>query len=324
MNQFRIKTRIGQVAIVPGSNPQIDIPRQYDYESIMLRISANLQVTAAATAVRAEAPTQLVPRLELTSDGRNSHFNAPFWAISTGNIERRINNQSSGVIVPPTGVAAATYAVEATGIIDLCNIDGVRPKDSNLRTIGMQLFQLRLNFGNPGDCFVGGTVVFSGSPIVEVFAIQSVELPDKDGVVTKPGALKKVSYQEIALPASNQSLEIRLPAGNLIRRVAVRTEGSPTAGEPTNTILNNMKLESGQDVRFNLSGANVRALQRADYGLVANGIYVADFASQGSSLAALTECWDVRRQQEPKLVADVVGSANAKMQIVTTEFILAQ
>ena len=37
---------------------------------------------------------------------------------------------------PPSGVAVATYAIEANGVIDLMTPDGERAKDSNFRTDG--------------------------------------------------------------------------------------------------------------------------------------------------------------------------------------------
>jgi hypothetical protein len=323
MNQLRFKTRITQIPIVAGSNQPYDIPRQYDYESLYLRLSGSVQVTAAATSVRAEAPSQILPRVEITSEGRNTHFNAPFWRAGIGNFERPSNIGGSLQLVPPSSPALGTYPFSAHGVIDFCNVDGIRPKDSNLRTSALSLFQIRPTFGNPGDMFVGGTAVFAGTPILEVFSITMYEIPGADGRSSTPGALKKTVYQEVAVPTSNLTQEIRLPTGNYLKSVLIRTEGLVTAGEPSNGVLNEMVLSSAQDVRMKLLANQVRVLNAQDYGPIPVGFYVLDFTSQGKIPGNLTDCWNVAGQAEPKLILDVNGGANVRIQIVTTEMILA-
>lgn len=323
--QYRVMQKIGNVAITANGFQSIDLPRDSDYEAIGLRIVASLNVSAGATSVRAEAPCQLVPRIQVIADGKNVLFNAPFWATSLGNFLRSAKDEGARAITPPSGIAIATYAVEALGIIDFCTPDGVRPKDSNFRSFGLSLFQAIFNFGAAGDAFVGGTVAYSGSPIIEVYALKCVELPAADGKVTTPIALKKVSYQEIPIQASNPELQVRLPAGNLIRSVLVRTEGSVTAGEPSTAILNNMTLRNGLDTRFNLSAGAVRAMNNMQYGKITPGYYIADFMRSGQGgNNMMSNLWDVAGAAEPYLVLDAVGAANNKAQAIVTEYILAQ
>jgi hypothetical protein len=322
--QVRIIRRVASVPIVAGQFAFVDLPRQYDVESIFLRIAGSLQVTAGATSVRAEAPCQLVPRVEVIADGKNTIYSAPFWFASLGSYDRPVRDNGARAITPPSGVAIATYAVEALGSIDLMMVDGIRPKDTNFRTSALSLFQLRLTFGNAGDAFVGGTVNYTGTNTVDVFTSELVELPEADGSVSTPIGLKKVSFQEIALLASNANQELRLPAGNLIKSVLIRTDGSVTAGEPSVTVLNAVQLAAGVDVRLNLSGPQLRAKNNLDYGSLLAGYYVADVTSRGWSAINLTELWDVTQQAEPKLIADVVGGANVRMQAVVTEVLMAR
>lgn len=322
MRQYRIMRKVATVPVTAGGFATIDLPRDYDYESIFVRVNGGLQVTALATSVRAEAPTQVVQRLEVIADGKNNLFSAPFWFTCLGNRARPLTESGARAVTPPSGVAVATYQVEAIGCIDMMAADAVRPKDSNFRSQGLSLFQLRMTFGQPGDSFVGGTVVFSNM-YVDIFVQQLVEMPDAAGNVTSPIALKKVSYQEIALPSSNANQEIRLPAGNQIKSVLIRTDGSTTAGEPSVAVLNNVQLAAGVDVRMNLSGAQLRAKNNADFGSFTAGYYVADLTSKGQAPVNLTDLWDVSGASEPKLILDVTGGANVKLQAVVTEFILA-
>jgi hypothetical protein len=322
MRQSRILRKVATVPVSGGGFATIDLPRDYDYESIFLRVAGGLQVTALATSVRAEAPTQIVQRVEVIADGKNNLFSAPFWFTCLANNARALIEQGARAVTPPSGVAVATYQVEANGVIDMMTCDAVRPKDSNFRSSGLSLFQLRMTFGQPGDAFVGGTVVYSNM-FVEVYIQQLVEMPDASGQMTSPIALKKVSYQEIALASSNANQEIRLPAGNQIKSVTIRTDGSTTAGEPSTTVLNNIILSAGVDVRFNLTGAQTRSKNNADFGQITAGYYIADLTHKGMAPVNLTDLWDVSGAAEPKLILDVNGGATVKAQAVVTEFILA-
>jgi len=320
--QFRVLRKIAQIPVTAGGFATYDLPRDYDYETIFFRINGGLQVTALATSVRAEAPCQIVPRIEIVADGKNNLYSAPFWFASLANYNRPLLQSGARVVTPPSGVAVATYQVEAIGCVDMASIGAVRPKDSNFRSAGLSLLQARLTFGQPGDCFVGGTVAYSNM-YVDIFVQQIVEIPDAAGQVTNPIALKKVSYQELALIASNANQELRLPAGNNIKSVVIRTDGSTTAGEPSVAVLNNLQLAAGVDVRMNITGAQLRAKNNADNGYMIPGYYVADVTEKGGAAQNLTDLWDVSGVSEPKLVMDVTGGTNVKMQAVVTEYILA-
>lgn len=324
--QYTLRRSIGNVQIVAGSFATLDMPRDYDYQAIMLRISASVTVTAPATSVRAEAPCQLVPRVEFIADGKNTIDSAPFWFYSLGNVQRQLIATNARAVTPPSGTAAATYAVEGIAVIDKQFFRGVRPKDSNFRSMGLSLLQLRLTFGQPGDIFVGGTVTFSGTPVVEVVALQEVEETDQNGKpVTNPIALKKVSYQQVALTASNANQQILLPAGNNIGEVFCRFDGATTAGEPSTAVLNAFQAVNGVDVRANLSGAQLRAMNNATYGYITPGYYSwSPLACGWGGNWKLSDLWDVTNASQPKAVLDVTGGANVTANVVTTEYILAQ
>ena len=322
MQQFRIKRQYASVPVVAGGFATVDLPRGYDYESIHLRVVGSVQVTTAATSVRSEAPSQVIQRVELVADGRNTLYSAPFWACLFGKYDRQsMLEQGARVTTPPTAATVATYPIEANGVLDLMTPDGERPKDSNFRTSALQLFLLRLTFGNPGDLFVGGVAAFPAGLIVEISTVEMVELPDAAGNVTTPRVLKKVSFQEIAVPTTNANQEIRLPAGNMIKSVLVRVEGNPTAGEPSALPLNALQVFSGVDVRLRMSAAGLRGMNNNDFGTLLPGYYIADLARNGAGSARLSELWDVTRQAEPKVSMDIAGGANIKAQVVTTEYL---
>lgn len=320
--QFRIKRTYATVTPTAGGFATIDLPRGYDFESIHIRLFGTVNVTTAYTSVRAEAPVQYIQRAEVIADGRNTLYSAPFWFATLAKYDRP-NMLESGarVTTPPTAASIASYAFEANGVIDLNTPDGERSKDSNLRTDGLQLFQLRLTFGNPGDAFVGAGVAAWTAITVEISTIEMVELPDASGARTVPVALKKVSFQEIAVPTTNANQEIRLPAGNVIKSVVLRTEGAVTPGEPSAASLNRLQVFSGVDIRVSSTGGAMRGQNNNDYGQLTPGYYIADLSRSGAPSARMSEMWDVTRQAEPKVAMDITGGANVKAQVVVTEYL---
>lgn len=322
--QFRIQRKIATLPVVAGQAATYDLPRGYDFETIYMRITGTVQVTTGATSVRAEAPAQAISRVELIADGRNTLFSAPFWYTCLARYDRDQTQNGARYTTPPSAATAATYTVEAGGTVDFLTPDGERPKDSNFRTNGLQLWQIRLTFGQAIDMFVPGAGVanFTGTLNVEIYTSEMVELADPvSGAMTTPNSLVKVSFQEIAVPTSNVNQEVRLPAGNLIKSVVLRLEGGTTAGEPGTASLNNLQAFSGVDIRLNLSGAALRMKNNNDFGYVIPGYYIADFTRSGALTARLTELWDVTKQAEPKISMDVVGGASVKAQVVVREYL---
>lgn len=321
--QYRLRRPIGFIAFQANVPVTIDLPRDYDYETLGLRIVGALNVTTAATSVRAEAPCQVVNRLEVVADGKNTIFNAPMWYPSMANYPRALLESGARVTTPPTAATVANYNVEANGFIDFATLDGIHPKDSNFRPSGLSLFQLRCTFGAPGDSFVGGVVAAGAGLGLEVYSVQCVEQPATDGTYSSPIALRKVSTQRVPCQATNAAQEIRLPAGNKIRSMVFRGEGATTAGEPSTAVINNITAQNGVDVRFNLSAGQTRALNNADMGQITPGYYVLDFLQNGPALKKLSELWDCSNPAEPKAIINVTGGANNFVDCVITEYITA-
>lgn len=325
--QYTLIRKVATVNLVAGGFSAQDLPRDHDYNSIMCRLSANVQVTTAATSVRTEAPLQLIQRIQVIAEGKNMIFNAPAWFASFGNMQRRIRENGARAVTSPTAATVATYPVEALMFIDLATLDTIRPKDTNFRAYGLSLFQIQFQFGQALDVFVpgAGVAVFSGTPFVEVFTVNTVEERGQDGkYIDSPAFIKKISFQELPGVTANASLEARLPAGNLIRSVLVRTEGGVTAGEPATNQLNNFILQNSNDVRFNLTGAQVRMKNNGESGQVMGGYYNADLVTQGGAgNNFLGNLWDAGGASEPKAILDIAGFANGKVQVVTSEYIAA-
>jgi len=322
--QYRIKRRVALLNTLNAENTiqTIDLPRGYDLETIYFFLAGNGTLTGAGSAVRAEAPLQLIKRIELVADGKNTIASVTPTLLNRGNANR---NGQLGVLVPPGAATATAQFFSAGFCLDQQFIDGVRPKDSNLRTSGMQLLQLRITFGQYIDLFTGSPAGgLTSTNTLDIVTSEIVELPDANGDVSRPLYVMKRTYQEIATPSSNSNQEIPLPVGNFLRSVLLRTEGSTTAGEPSDSVVSEVTLRSGVDVRLQLSWGSLVRMFQQDYSVVTRptGIVIADLCSSGASSGVrATDAWDLTRASECKCVLNVAGATAAKVQIMTTELV---
>ena len=320
MRQYRIKRLVTRLPLTESNIFTVDMPRGYDYESIFLRLNGGIQVTVAGSAVRAEAPCSVIQRVELIADGKNTLASVPFVLLNQANVFAR----SAPIRTPPSAASIATYQVAAGARLDLANIDGARAKDSNLRTSGMQLLQLRITTGTAASVLTGTPTANFSSLFLDVFTSEMIEIADAGEQLTQPLFLIKRSYQDIAFASSNANMEVSLPVGNIMRGVILRGEGAVAAGEPSDAVINNIILRSGVDVRYNLSYLNSREEARMNYGLGAlpTGYAIADLMTNGGLAGnRATEGWDLAGASEAKCVLDVTGATNTKVTIGTIEFV---
>lgn len=328
MQQYRIKRQIHSANLTENNVYTIDVPRGYDIESLFLHLTGTANVTTAGTAVRAMAPTQLIKRVELVADGKNTIASVPGWALA-----KNFGRSQCGVMTPPTAAAIAAYSIEGLFSLDQALIDGIRPKDSNLRTAGMSLLQLRITTGVMTDLFTGAPAGTMTAFKLAVATVETIELADDKGNITKPLYLQKRSYQDIALTATNANQQIVLPIGNALRGVQLL---ATVNGEPSDAVINNIQLASGVDVRINLPAATLKRMAATDYevnGILTNtsafasssvgltGLYQVDLMRNGGQDVKVTDAWDLSKASEAKLVLDVNGGAGYQVTVVTTEFI---
>lgn len=326
--QYRIKRRTHSINLVENNVTTVDLPRGYDIESVYFDLAGTANFTVAGAAVRAMAPCQLIKRVELIADGKNTIASIPGWSLV-----KNFGREQHGLMTPPTGFAIAAYAVALFGTLDQCLVDGIRPKDSNLRTSGMSLLQLRITTGAAIDMLTGAPAGTMTAFSLDIGTVETIELPAADGVVTSPLYLQKRSYQDIAIPASNANQQIVLPIGNALRGVILL---ATVAGEPSNAVINNIQLASGVDVRVNVPGRMAQRANAVDYppiGILAGsatwasnsvnptGLYIVDLMANGPRDVSVTNAWDLSRASEAKMILDVTGGATTQITAVTTEFI---
>lgn len=315
-----IKRLVGKQMFTDSSRLVFDLPRDFDYKTLMIRIYGTTTMTVAGTAVRAEAPLQLIKFISLKANGTDLLDGLSGIMAHRSGIVRR------GQLAPLTPQAAATATAQAFAgfiILDREVIDGIRSKDGQFPSRGLSTFQLEVLMdvatavltGNPTGMITAGTC--------EVYAVQAAESAGADGKYSLPRVVTKRTQSTYPLTATNANYQIRLNTGALTRGLLLRSYGSVTAGEPSDAVVNNVKIVQGNSVLLDIPWAALRAMNVADLDVttVPTGFAMVDFMNIGAPAGKLSDCLDMRNGAEVWLVLDVTGAANNAVDVATLEYV---
>ena len=317
--QDRIIRKIGQMTLTDGQRQTIDIPRDYDLEGLVVYFTGTSTLSVAGTAVRNEAPTQAISFINVKANGSD------LLDGLTGTMAHRAGLIRRGQLFPlsaPSDATAAARAFHGGFILDRSVIDGIRAKDGAFPTNGLSTFQVEIIAGNATDMFTGtptGTMTMT----VSVGVIQLKEKAGADGKRSLPRVWSKRTQRTDAFASSNSAYEIVLNTGNILRGVLLRAYGASTAGEPSNTGLNNVKLQVGNEIVADLPAAMLQGIDASsiDVSSVPTGYYLLDLMNMGAPATKLADGLDLRAGQVAKLILDVTGATNQKIDTSQWEYV---
>jgi hypothetical protein len=127
---------------------------------------------------------------------------------------------------------------------------------------------------------------------------------------------------DLAFPSSNSNFQQRINTGNILRGLLLRGAGATTAGEPSDSVLNNVKVQQGNQVLLDVPYADLRAMNAADYEVssIPTGYVLVDFMGMGAPANRLADAMDLRAGQEVNVFLDVTGGTNNVVGITTLEY----
>lgn len=354
-SQQRVKRVIFNQAYAANTVVSIPVPRNYDLETLYVTITGTITYPGVlvAACVRNDAPFGLVQRCELIAEGRQTLFSVPGYVLGMCNIRRHkrttyreraetfdIHQTPPLAYTSPTTSMPISTAVPFAGTfaIDLVNIMGVRPKDTNLRTAGLQTLDLKLTLADLSSMFypaaasvtpfaapattalpaLTGYTMTPGSLIVSASEIQ--ELRDNNGRISSPTWVQRWSHQDLNLASVQNDFQALLPTDNFMGNVFVTTKQT---GESINGVINNFILRRGIDVRYNLPANTQRALSNIDYDMILPaGHYCLDLMGFGQQMTKLSDTWNLQGGADTRLSVDVaVANSNMTMGVTSVEYI---
>lgn len=316
--QQRVKRLIGRATFADNSRLVFDLPRDYDLESIQIYFEGTATPTVAGTAVRAEAPLQVLKFISLKANGTDLLDGVPGWMAHRLGMFRR---GQLPPLTPPSAATTGAKAIAGSVTLDRAVIDGIRAKDGNFPARGLSTFQLEIVIGAANDLLTG-TPTSTMTGTVKVTAIQTIEMAGADGRVTLPRVVSKRTHMDLPFTTSNTNFKQRINTGNILRGLLLRSAGSVTAGEPSDAIINNVRVEMGNQVLIDMPWADIRAMNAQDYEIttVPVGYGAIDFMGMGAPANRLADALDLRAGQEANVILDVNGAANNVVGITTMEY----
>lgn len=230
-----------------GVTDPIDLPRVADILGLGFRLRGAATVSAGSPTLPAHSPAELISRIDVYANGKDTLLRAPFRMLAFGNYGQRCYEDAD----PPATSSTSNFSV--TGFVDFAHLRGAREKDTALQSYLTNQLQCVLSFGAIGDILTGGTTSL-GATYVDIFTL---ELKERAENVGEDKLVKKTTWQRATWTAANTNLEIRLPRGNTTSLITVLATDD---GEPSNALINSIEHALNKtDVRQRLRGDNIRA-----------------------------------------------------------------
>jgi hypothetical protein len=325
-NQTRGYRLVASLPVV-ADNAQfnIDIPRGPHIESCFVRISGTINNTVAFTTARAGAPLYMLRRADwvlnsnVTLDSVSGQQAHQLATLTRRNLPPLVS--------PAVGIGATSF--EAYFYLDRAMMDGVRPKDSLLKTdVGVSNNQLRLQLGALANMFTGAGTSTYTSVTLEVSITDYQESRDDAGNTPSPlFYLKRNGVFSPTLAAGNGQ-QIKINTGNRLRIISFRAldgttlepnaTGGPGAVGPA-AFVSRIRLQRAGDTRVDMPlNLLTRQLQGAvgATGLTTGQVAI-DFANNGQLGMKYSEFWPIPSSADTYLLVDVVAST--VLEIATLE-----
>lgn len=307
-----LEREVGSITFAANQQRTLQLPRNYAYRMIMLKLVANLSWTeTTAGVVKDSAPAQLVRNLMVRVNGRDVVKNIDLETL------HRLSQIRYGtrpkVVSPANTTAAANQDLEVHAFLPFAMWRSVKPVDSLLDSSGMATLELIVDFGVGNDVFggaYGGTVTVNSCTLY-VASIEAVGVPA--GTQFMVNKEYRITSQ---VTAANASHQINLPVSNLYRCFVLKTVSDDVL---VNTILTSIQLKSGTEVYKQRLGGFLQMDNRLDYSLecpvalaaalggasyanrLLDGYYMLEFVRDGR----LTECLDSSRLSSLELILNV-------------------
>ena len=317
-----LERELGSITYAANQTRTLQLPRNYAYRTLQLKLVADLYRAAGATggAPKDSCPAQLVRNIMIRANGRDVLKNYDMETL------HRMDQIRHGVRPHISFAGFSGYAEILVGAKVTCvvhaQIDAemwrcIRPIDTLLDAAGLATLELIITFGAPDDTMndaydpaAGGVTVDSAT--LYVASVEAVGVPAGTQFMTN-----KEYMIRSQVTAASSSHQVNLPTSNLYRSFILKTHSD---GVQVDTILNNIQIKSGTEVFKHRIAGFLQMDNRIEYGIevpeldssaaavdhyylehLLEGYYVLEFVKDGH----LTECLDTSKLSSLELILDV-------------------
>jgi hypothetical protein len=297
-----------------------ELDKNYCFREIILKLKGSITISGGTTngTPKDSNPLQLIKSIEVLRNGKDTLIKLPADYL------HRLNHIWYGARPPISGLSSGDVqtdtSVYAEVRIPFLNLRGIKPIDTLLKAKGLSSLQLIIDIASSASVLVSGgdrTIAVGSTPFeLEITTLEEVGIED-----FVFGDMKKSLVASALVNASSTEFQIKpIPVGNEWKAfVIVACEDEI----PKNTIINNIQLKSGSEVFYNISGEQLRYMNKAQFGLesMPDGYYVLDFMADGM----LNQILDVRKgtgRETLEFVLDVNKlSGDTKIDVIGLEYL---
>ncbi len=242
-----LERELGSITFAAGQTRTLQLPRNYAYRTIQLKLVATMDRVVGATggAPKDSCPAQLIRNITVRANGRDVIKSLDFETL------HRLNQIRHGVrphisFADFSGYTVASdVAMVVHAQLDFAMWRAIRPIDTLLDSAGLATLELIITFGNPDDVMNKAYDPASGGCTVDdatlyVAAVEAVGVPQG----TRFMVCKEYMIRSQVNVASG-SHQIQIPVGNAYRSFVLKTHSDRNQ---VDTILNNIQIKAGTEV----------------------------------------------------------------------------
>jgi len=256
-----LEREIGTVDYVANQTRTLQLPRNYAYRKLYLKLEAQVDVAGASAGTPKDScPAQLISSIELRANGRDVIKRLDFETLHR-ETQMRYGVRPFIDSLPSGFAVQNNVVVGCHAILDFEMWRSARPIDTLLDSAGLATLDMIITFGAGvnimTDAFDGTITVDSAT--LYVSSLESV------GVESGMRFMLNKEYQiRSQVTAANNNHQIALPVGNNYRSILLKTHSD---GVQVDTILNNIQLKAGTEVFKNRTARLLQCDNRVELGM---------------------------------------------------------
>lgn len=310
---FNNRTRkVGRIYYKSGEVKSLELPRDYWYRNLILKLMASETVATAAATPYTDNILNLIKRVEIIANGRSTIKSLDFAALSKLTkffFGTEIKSNLPGTVGTNSGKAIAYVPFEMPR--------AVRGIDTILNSGKLSTFEIRITWATPSDLYsanAGNVTISESATYVDILLEEAFQSPGDEP--HKPVAIFKQNFIEKTITSAGTA-QVLLPVGNAYRGFLIKGEED---NDPSDSVVKKVELKSGTEVFFSEEFEATKMKNAVFYDLDSEetGYIFIDFCPDG----LLTEALKTRdlSQLEFELTVAVPGSTN-KVKIYPLELV---
>lgn len=299
--------RLGSLAFIANDMKTLDLPRNYAYDHLKLRLTADITIITAATTAFADGPWKLIKRLEVVANGKDviMYIDGPALARYA---QLMMGVTSASAV--PTAVAA-NQAMNSYLKLPFAMFRSVKPIDTLLNAFQHTTLELRVTWGAASD-------VYKTNSANATINTATLKVTARESIGNQGGMTAKLFTIEKEVTTTSREFTINIPTRNAYRGFLIRAE---VDGDVNESVINSLEIKSGADVFHSEDWLTLRDSNKIELDIetMPTGYAFVDFCPDGY----LSEAINAAALQSLDIVMDVTKQAGVnKITIVPVELVL--